>query len=68
LAYYEDEEEKEFEIEEPNDSDFAVEHVESTTCVVQILLCNQKASDTMQRYQIFLFKVFGQEQSMQSYY
>jgi len=29
---------------EPEDSDFAEEHGESATCVVQRLLCNQKAS------------------------
>jgi len=44
----------EVEIEtEPEDSDFAVEHGESATCVVQQLLCNQKALDTTQRHQIF---------------
>ena len=40
MADYEDEEEEEFEIEELNESDFADEHRESTTCVVQRLLCN----------------------------
>jgi len=43
MADYEDNNEEEFKIEELNDSDFAVEHGEAATCVVQRLLCNQKA-------------------------
>jgi len=35
---------------EPEDSDFAEEHGESAICVVQRLLCNQKAPDTAQRH------------------
>ena len=53
MTDYEDNEEKGFEIEELNDSDFAEEHGESVICIVQKLLCNQKALDTTQRYQIF---------------
>ena len=68
MADYEDNEEEEIEIEKSNDSDYADEHRESITCVVQILLCNQKASDTMQRYQIFLFTLFNQEESMQPHH
>ena len=52
MADCEDDEEEEFEIEEPNDSDFADEHGESATCVIQILLCNQKNPDTTQQHQI----------------
>jgi len=33
---------------EPDDSDFAKEHGDIITCVIQKLLCNQKAFDTMQ--------------------
>ena len=46
MADYEDDKEERFEIEELNDSDFAYQHGEAATCVVQRLLCNQKASDT----------------------
>ena len=36
-----------------DDSNFAEEHGDVVTCVFQKLLCNQKASDTMQQHQIF---------------
>ena len=52
----EDDEEDEFEIEEPNGSVFADEHGESTSCIVQRFLCNQKASGTTQQYQIFYLR------------
>jgi len=42
MADCEDDEEEEFEIEEPNDSDFADDHGESTTYVIQILLCTRR--------------------------
>ena len=48
IADYEDDEDEKFEIEELNNSDFADEHGESATCVVQRLLCNQKGPDTTQ--------------------
>jgi len=53
MADYEDDEREEFKIEELNSFDFADEHGECTTCVVQKLMCNQKAPDTMQWLQIF---------------
>jgi len=49
MANYEDDEEEELDIEEPNDSDFANKHGESATW----LLCNQKVPNTTQRHQIF---------------
>jgi len=67
MADYEDGEE-EVEIEELNDFDFAEEQGDSVACVVQILLCNQMALDTTQRYQIFLFKVLGQERGIQPHH
>ena len=48
MANYEDEEEKEFESEVPNDFYFVDGHGESANYVVQRLMCNQKASGTMQ--------------------
>jgi len=53
MANYKDVEEEEVEIEKLNDSDFADKHGKAATCVVQKLLCNQKAPDTTQRHQIF---------------
>jgi len=53
MADYEDGKEKWYEIEELNNSDFDDGHGEFATCIVQKLLCNQEAPDTMQRYQIF---------------
>ena len=53
MTNYVDDKEEEFEIEESNDSDFADEHGKSATCIVQRLLCNQKALDITQRLQIF---------------
>ena len=38
---------------ELEDSDFVEEDEKVTTCVVQLLLCNQKNPDTTQRHQIF---------------
>jgi len=67
MANYEDEDEVEIETE-PEDSDFAREHGESATCVVQQLLCNQKAPDTTQRHQIFYSKVFDRKQGVQPHY
>jgi len=52
MADYEDADEMENETE-PKDSNFTEEHGESVTCMVQQLLCNQKALDTTQRHQIF---------------
>ena len=46
MVDYEDEEVT-IEIE-LKDSAFAEQHGESTTCVVQLLLCNQKTSDAIQ--------------------
>jgi len=53
MSDYKDDKEGEFNIEELNDFDFANEHEKSATCIVQRLLCSQKAPDTTQRYQIF---------------
>ena len=61
MADYKDDKEEEFEIEEPNDSDFAYEKGKSTTCVIQRLLCNQKTPNTIQRYQIFIQDVWSRE-------
>jgi len=52
MADYENEGEVEIETE-PDDSDFAEEHGDVVTCIIQKLLCNQKAFDTTQRHQIF---------------
>ena len=52
MVDYEDEDEVKIETE-PEDSDFAKEHGESATYVVQQLLCNQKAPNITQRHQIF---------------
>jgi len=52
MADYEDEDEVKIKTE-PENSDFAEKHGESTTFAVHRLLCNQKAPDTTQRYQIF---------------
>jgi len=40
-------------IEEASDSNFPKEHEEHVACVVQRLLCNQKAIDIMQQHQFF---------------
>ena len=56
MSDYKEDEEEEFEIEEPDDFDFAEEHGNAITCIVQKLLCNQKASDTTQRQQIFYLR------------
>jgi len=53
LSDYEDDGEEEVEIEDLGEIDFAEEQEDSVTCVVQRLLCNQKAPDTTQRHQIF---------------
>jgi len=47
MVDYEDEDEVEIETE-PEGSDFAEEHGEPVTCVVQQLLCIQKTPDTTQ--------------------
>ena len=51
MTDYKEDKEEELETEEPDDFDFAEEHGDAITCVVQKQLCNQKASDTMQRHQ-----------------
>ena len=51
MVVYEDKDVVEIETE-LEDSDFAEEHGESATCVVQ-QLCNQKTPDTTQCHQIF---------------
>jgi len=56
MTDYEDDKEEEFEIEKLNDFDFANQHRESATCIVQILLCNQKVLDLTQRYQVFYLR------------
>ena len=56
MTDYEDNWEEEVEIEELNDLDFAEEQGDSVVCIVQRLLCNQKALDTTQRHQIFYSK------------
>ena len=49
-----DEEEDNVLIEiELKDFDFVKEHGDLFTCVIQIVLCSQKISDTTQRHQIF---------------
>ena len=53
MTNYEDDGKEEVKIEELNDSNFAEEQGDSIACVVQRLLCNQKALDTTQRHQIF---------------
>jgi len=50
MADYEDEVEVKIKTK-LEDSDFTEEHEEPATCVVQRLLCNQKAYDTTQRHQ-----------------
>jgi len=53
-SMWQSEDEDEVKIEtELEDSDIAEEYGESATCMVQRLLCNQKASDTTQQHQIF---------------
>jgi len=47
MADYEEEDEEEIETE-PEDSDFSEKYEESAACVIQQLLCNQKAPDTTQ--------------------
>ena len=49
MVDYEDRREEEVEIEGLNDSDFTKEQGDFVTCVVQRVLCNQKAPDTTQQ-------------------
>jgi len=60
MTNYEDDEEEGFEIEELNDSDFADEHGESASCVVQRLLATRRSltlrNDIKSFIQGFLFK------------
>jgi len=53
MVDYEDDGEEEVVIEDLNDSNFAEEQEDFVACVVQKLLCNQKAPDTTQQHQIF---------------
>ena len=50
MTYYEDDEEEEFKIEEPNDSDFADEHGESATYIDS----NQKAPTLRNNIKFFI--------------
>ena len=64
----EDDEEEEFENEESNNFDFVDEHGEFVICVVQRLLCNQKAPDTTQRHQIFYSRCSVKSKICQPHY
>ena len=48
MVNYKDNREEEVKIEKLNDSNFTKEQGDSLACVVQRLLCNQKAPDTAQ--------------------
>ena len=56
LADYEDDAEEEVEIEDLDETDFVEEQGDFVACVVQRLLCNQKAPNTTQRHQIFYLR------------
>jgi len=63
---YENEDEEKIETE-PDDSDFAEEHGDVVTCVIQKLQCNQKASTPATTSNILL-KVFHQKQGVQPHH
>ena len=56
MAGYKDDGEKKVKIEKLNDPNFVEEQGDYIACVVQRLLCNQKAPDSTQRHQIFYSK------------